>query len=121
MRHFADRKCRHHEERGSELDLPERSTILSGLGIGLLAAVACATSTSLNEVASTGIECVRVAFRLGLRVEEVSQLLEPRGLDGNRASWAYVVTDQSLEDVQEAVKSQNETAVSFPACFALHG
>jgi hypothetical protein len=109
---IADSMYRHHEDRGLELDLPERSTILSGLGIGLLSAVAVATSTSLNEIASSGVECVRVAFRLGLRVEEISQLLEPRGLDGNRSSWAYVVTDRSLQDVQEAIKEQNGEAVS---------
>lgn len=47
-----------------------------------------------------GAEVVRVAFRLGVVVHEVSQNLEPRDLSGSLDAWASVVPGVKAEDVQ---------------------
>lgn len=45
---------------------------------------------------------IRVAFRLGVLVDEVSQNLQPRSVDdGPGDSWAYVVPDLTAEDAQK--------------------
>jgi len=77
----------------------------------LLAAAAVSVSTSLSELAVTGAESVRVAFRLGVHVDGVSQLLESREADGNLNSWAYVVTGISAEDVQREIDQYNAETV----------
>lgn len=47
-----------------------------------------------------GAEVVRVAFRLGVVVHEVSQNLEPRDLYDSQGAWASVVPGVKAEDVQ---------------------
>ncbi|KAG8527863.1 Type I Iterative PKS [Bacidia gigantensis] len=102
----------HHESNNLSLDLPKTSTTLSGLSIGLFAAAAVSVSSSLPELALTGAESVRVAFRLGVHVEGVSQSLEPRPADGNSDSWAYVVTGVSAEEAQSELDQFNAESVS---------
>lgn len=53
--------------------------VLAGMSIGLFSAAAVATSSFLFELAHTGSTSVRVAFRFGLHVGQVSHMLEPRG------------------------------------------
>lgn len=58
---------------------------------------------------------MRVAFRLGIHVDGVSQSLESREADGNLHSWAYVVKAVSTEDVQREIDQYNaETVCSAP-------
>ena len=81
--------------------------MLSGLSIGLLAAAALSVSTSVADLALAGVESVRVAFRLGIHVDRVSQSLESRDTNGQFGSWAYVVTGVSAEDVQAEINEYN--------------
>ncbi|MCJ1382994.1 hypothetical protein MMC17_006107 [Xylographa soralifera] len=97
----------YHEAHNLQFFLPESSTTLSGLSIGLLAAAAVSVSTSLTELALTGTESVRVAFRLGTHVDGISQSLEPRELEGPLSSWAYVVTGVEAKVVQTELDQFN--------------
>jgi hypothetical protein len=85
---------------------------LTGLGIGLLASAAVSLSPSLTDIPFSGAEVVRVAFRLGVLVDEVSQNLEPRDLNGPPNTWAYVVADVRAEDVQKELDAIQRTEVS---------
>ena len=81
-----------------------------GLGIGLLASVALSLAPSLTDLAITGAEVLRIAFRLGVEVSEVSQNLEPGGLTGCSDPWAYVVPDVDTTEIQknlELIQVQN--------------
>ena len=74
---------------------------LAGLGIGLLATAAVSLSSTLADLPLAGAEVVRLAFRLGVLVDEVSQNLQPRDLTGSPDSWAYVIPDVAADDVQK--------------------
>ncbi|KAL9043691.1 MAG: hypothetical protein Q9214_003130 [Letrouitia sp. 1 TL-2023] len=101
----------HYEGQDLDYDLPSCHTTLAGLSIGLLAGAAVSVSTSLAELAHSGAESVRVAFRLGFYVDEISRKLEPREADKNLESWAYVVAEKSQEEVQKELDRYNtETA-----------
>ena len=65
-----------------------------------MAAAAVSISSFLSAVALNGVESVRVAFRLGVHVDHVSQSLESHEIDGTRESWAYVVTGVSSEEIR---------------------
>lgn len=82
------------------------------MSIGLFAAAAAATASSLFELAHTGAESVRVAFRFGVHVGQMSQMLEPQMPDGPRKSWAYVVMGLTAEKVQDALDIYNAETVS---------
>lgn len=75
------------------------------MGAGILAAVAISLAPTLADIAITGAEVVRIAFRMGIHVEEVSQNLEPRPLSGSPDPWAYVITEVSPDDVQEELSA----------------
>jgi hypothetical protein len=81
----------------------------------LFAAAAVSISTSIADVAINGVESVRVAFRLGIHVNNVSERLEARDQDGNYDSWAYVLTGLSVAKVQEELDRYNKEAVSAVA------
>ncbi|OCL13959.1 putative polyketide synthase [Glonium stellatum] len=97
----------HYEGQNLEYDLPAGSTTLAGLSIGLLAGAAVSLSTSLADLVHTGAESVRVSFRLGVYVDEISRKLESREVDANLQSWAYVVAETSAEDVQREIDQYN--------------
>ncbi|KAK3680667.1 polyketide synthase [Podospora appendiculata] len=75
---------------------------LAGLGTGLLSTAAVSLSPTLADVPRAAAEVIRIAFRLGVVVDEVSQNLQPRPVDseGPGDSWAYVVPDASVAEVQ---------------------
>ncbi|RBR18739.1 uncharacterized protein FIESC28_05880 [Fusarium coffeatum] len=108
-------------------------TVLVGLGIGLLAAAALATAPDIGSLPALGAEAVRIAFRLGVFVSEVSQNIEPLNEDSQFESWAYVVHGVAAEEVQQeldamysqlpipeigrifiSAKSENSVTVSGP-------
>ncbi|KAI1372121.1 beta-ketoacyl synthase domain-containing protein [Hypoxylon crocopeplum] len=91
----------YYEEHDLDYDLLHGASYLSGLSIGLLSAAAVSASSSLFDLAQSGSESVRVAFRLGIHVDRVSQNLESRDAEGNLDSWAYVVTGLSAADIQK--------------------
>lgn len=105
--------CRHHESQGLEYNLHRSSSVLAGLSIGLVAAAAVSISSCLSDAALNGVESVRVAFRLGIHVDNISQSLEVCEAEGPRESWAYVVTGVSLEEIQKEVARYNSDSVSY--------
>ncbi|KAH1802323.1 hypothetical protein KXX36_006514 [Aspergillus fumigatus] len=97
----------HYEAEDIEWDLDPSRTILAGLSIGILAGAAVALSSSLADVAKVGAESVRVSFRLGVYVADISTKLEAPQSDGTLQSWAHVVTGMSHEAVQEELSQYN--------------
>ncbi|KAH6658474.1 hypothetical protein BKA67DRAFT_656663 [Truncatella angustata] len=87
-------------EKQAEFDFDPQTTCLSGLGIGLLASAAISLASTLADIATTGAEVVRIAFRLGIHVTEVSENLEPRDTSRQPDSWACVIPDVLPSDVQ---------------------
>ena len=60
-----------------------------------------------------GAEVVRIAFRLGILVNEVSQNLQSRQIieAGPGDSWAYVVPDVTADEVQRELDAIHTTEV----------
>ena len=109
---------RDYESRNLEYDATKQHTLVSGLAIGLLAGAAVATSASLLELASAGSESVRLAFRIGIRVDQVSQSLEPQQIDRSCVIWTYIVFGLDRENVQRQLDVYNAGTVcraTFPA------
>lgn len=75
---------------------------MTGLGIGLLATAAVSLASTVADIALTGAQVVRQAFRLGVLVDEVSQMLEHSDSTEWSApdSWAYVLPRVTPEEVQ---------------------
>ncbi|KAF2420217.1 putative polyketide synthase [Tothia fuscella] len=100
----------HHEALDIQYDLAKCETLLFGLSIGLVAGAAVSVASSLHELSKAGIESVRIAFRIGIRVDQVSQTLEARDGDCELASWAFVVTGVSPEAVQRELDTYNNSS-----------
>lgn len=83
------------------------------MGIGLLASAAIAMSQSISDIPLAGAEVVRIAFRLGVVVDEVSQNLEPREEGTSPDTWAIVVTGVNEEGVQKELDTIQSKTVSF--------
>ncbi|EEQ30779.1 conidial yellow pigment biosynthesis polyketide synthase [Microsporum canis CBS 113480] len=97
----------HYEAEDAEWDLVPSRTVLAGLSIGILAAAAVALSSSLADVAKNGAEGVRVSFRLGVYVADISTKLESPQPDGTLSSWAHVVTETTQAGVQDELDQFN--------------
>ncbi|KAJ0421806.1 hypothetical protein BJY00DRAFT_323073 [Aspergillus carlsbadensis] len=97
----------HYEAEGGEWGLSEHTTTLAGLSIGLLAGAGVALSSNLAEIAQNGAECVRVSFRLGVYVNDVSRKLEAPQADGTLLSWAHVITGQTQSAIQDELSQCN--------------
>ncbi|KAI0121114.1 putative polyketide synthase [Xylariales sp. AK1849] len=84
-----------------DYDFHVADAYLAGLGTGLLSTAAVSISPTLADMPLAGAEVIRVAFRLGVLVDEVSKTLQPRSHDGGPGdSWAYVIPDVMAEEVQ---------------------
>ena len=84
---------------------------LAGLSIGLLAGAAVAVSSSIAELVRAGAESVRISFRLGIYVDNISKSLDSCGGEGSLESWAYVVTGLDVEDVESEIDKYNNGTV----------
>jgi hypothetical protein len=85
---------------------------LAGLGTGLLSTVAVSVSPTLADMPVTGAEVVRMAFRLGILVHEVSRNLQAPTSDGGPGdSWAYVVPDAVAADIQSELDAFHDAKV----------
>jgi hypothetical protein len=87
-------------------DLRSIDGCLAGLGTGLLSTVALSLSPDLADLPLIGAEVIRVAFRLGVLVDEISQNLQARSGSaeaGPGDSWAYVVPDVAADEVQNEI------------------
>jgi len=105
------RRHSHHEDNPSETyNYQNAETCLAGLGTGLLSTVAVSLAPTLADLPLTGAEVVRIAFRLGVVVDEVSRNLQPVSADGGHSdSWAYVVPEVSVEEVQAELDAIHKT------------
>jgi asperthecin polyketide synthase len=102
----------YHEATGREYELAESGTTLTALSVGLLSAAAVAVSTSISDLAFYGVESVRVAFRMGIHVQRVSQSLQACEPDSPPESWAYVVAGVTSDVIQEELDRFNHETVS---------
>ncbi|CAG7948614.1 unnamed protein product [Penicillium nalgiovense] len=97
----------HYEGQHIDYDLTAENTVLAGLSIGLLAGAAVSLSRTLHDLTNTGAESVRVAFRLGVYIDDISRKVEARDPAAPPQSWAYVVTGLSEKDVQQEIDKYN--------------
>lgn len=104
----------HYEDTSEdEYDFHKTDACLAGLGTGLLATAAVAISPTLADLPLSGAEVIRVAFRLGVQVNEVSRNLQPQHNDiGPGDSWAYVIPDAVAEEVQSELDAIHAADVS---------
>lgn len=77
------------------------NTRLAGLGVGLLASTAVSLSSTMSDLPLAGADAVRLAFRMGVHVQSISENLEARDLSRSPDSWAYVVYNVDSVGVQE--------------------
>jgi monodictyphenone polyketide synthase len=102
----------HYETSPNEYAFDSAHTYLTGLGLGLLASTVVSLSPTLADLPLAGAEVVRVAFRLGVLVADVSQNLQPTDATGDRGSWAYVIPNVALKEAEEeltAIHTQENT------------
>ncbi|KAL5341617.1 hypothetical protein BJX70DRAFT_405821 [Aspergillus crustosus] len=102
----------YYETAPGHFDIHTVPTYLAGLGLGLLSTAALALCSTLADLPTTGAEVVRVSFRLGILVDEVSQNLEPRDTSASPDTWASVVPGAKVEDVQaelDAIHTKEKT------------
>lgn len=69
-------------------------------------------SRSLADIAKNGPEAVRVAFRLGVYVDDISRRLESSHPDGYLQSWAHCVPAMSQDKIQAEIEKYNTETVS---------
>lgn len=67
------------------------NTCITGLGVGLLSSTAIALSPVPADLPLAGADVVRLAFRMGVHVQGVSENLEGRDPLEPPETWAYVV------------------------------
>ncbi|KAH2544610.1 hypothetical protein KXW97_001873 [Aspergillus fumigatus] len=91
----------YYEDSPNEYTFDSANTYLTGLGLGLLASTAVSLSPTLADLPLAGAEVVRVAFRLGVLVADVSQNLQPADATGERDSWAYVIPNVAPKEAEE--------------------
>ena len=75
-----------------------------GFGAGLIAAAITASATNADSVATLGLEAVAATFRLGVELQRAS-----RDIEESDAAWACVVSDHSVENVQQHLDQINAT------------
>ncbi|KAK8091576.1 hypothetical protein PG997_001937 [Apiospora hydei] len=93
--------ARYYEDHPDQYDFSTANASLAGLGLGLLNTAAVSLSPHISDLPLAGAEVARLAFRLGVLVDRVSQNLEPRDPTSPPGSWAAVVPDVVTEEVQE--------------------
>jgi monodictyphenone polyketide synthase len=102
----------HSGDEGFDFGSPE--ACLTGLGTGLLSTAAVSLASTLADMPAAGAEVIRIAFRLGVLVAEVSQNLQPRAVDGGPGdSWAYVVPDATAAEIQKELDAMHAAEVSL--------
>lgn len=75
----------------------------------MLSTAAVSLSRTLTDMPVAAAEVIRISFRLGMLVDEVSQHLHPRPTDGGQGdTWAYVVPDSSEADVRRELDAIHE-------------
>ncbi|KAK7937312.1 ketoacyl-synt-domain-containing protein [Apiospora aurea] len=92
---------KYYEDHPDQYDFSTANASIAGLGLGLLNTAAVSLSPHISDLPLAGADVARLAFRLGVLVDRVSQNLEPRDPTSPPGSWAAVVPDVVTEEVQE--------------------
>lgn len=83
------------------------NSCLAGLGIGLLASTAVSLSSTVAELPLAGADAVRLAFRMGIHVQGVSESLEARDPAETPDTWAYVVHNVNPDTAQRELDTMH--------------
>ncbi|KAK8867287.1 type I iterative polyketide synthase [Apiospora arundinis] len=103
----------YHEIANVPYEFAKTGTTLAAIGCGLLGATAVAVSPTLDHLATVATpQVVRVAFRLGIQVYEVSSLLEAPVVKGDAESWAYVIPGVQADTVQAEIDTYNKMTMN---------
>ncbi|RAL12385.1 non-reducing polyketide synthase tpcC [Aspergillus homomorphus CBS 101889] len=94
----------YYEAAPAEYSFEAAHTYLTGLGLGLLVSTAVLLSPTLADLPVAGAAVVRIAFRLGMLVSDVSQNLQPTDVTGDPDSWAYVIPNVAFHEVNEELE-----------------
>ncbi|KAL3483392.1 hypothetical protein BJX62DRAFT_244923 [Aspergillus germanicus] len=98
-----------YEGRAHEFRFTQENTVVTGLGLGFLAATAVIASPSLSDFPAVAADAIRVAMRVGLVVYQTSQDLDRRGIDAPIRSWTTLVKGLGEETVQRELDHFNES------------
>ena len=80
------------------------TSVLVGLGVGLVAAAVAAAASNAHSVATLGLEGVAVAFRLAIELQRAS-----RDVEESDGTWARFVSFYDLEEAQQRLDKVNGT------------
>lgn len=80
---------------------------MAGLGLGLLTAAAVSSATTLADLCLAGVDAVRIAFRMGIHVQDVSRNLEAHDGAERPDTWAYVVHGIDPATAQKELDTMN--------------
>lgn len=83
-------------------------TYAVGISTGLLAAAAIALSPAVPALIPLGVEIVLIAFRTGLHVGTVANLLD---LQRDGTSWSYTLTGTTDAEAQRVLSNFHEDKV----------
>lgn len=87
------------------------NTVLVGLCTGLLAAAAVSASQSILDLIANALKIVRVAFRIGVKVNDAARRLSPiHDVEVNQ-SWSRLVVGVQKEASMAEVTQFNERKV----------
>ncbi|KAL6811940.1 hypothetical protein J3E69DRAFT_349030 [Trichoderma sp. SZMC 28015] len=77
-----------------------------------MSTAAVSLAPTLGDLPVIAAEVIRIAFRLGALVDQVSQNLQPRPAEGTGDSWAYVVPGVAPEEAQKELDAIHKAEVS---------
>ena len=99
------------DEHPSEYIMPS-NTVIVGLCTGLLASAAVSASRSLLDLISIALKVVRVAFRIGVKVDATARRLSTdHDVDAGQ-SWSKLALQVQRETAIDEVTRFNKTNVS---------
>lgn len=101
------------DDNPSQLILPS-NTVLVGLCTGLLAATAVSASHSVLDLVANALQIVRVAFRIGVKVNDAARCLSTGHDVSVSQSWSRLVAGVQKEAAEEEIKQFNEGMVNRP-------
>lgn len=103
----------YYEDSNESYDFHSVDACIAGLGSGLLTTAAVSLAPTLGDIPVVGAEVIRVAFRLVVLVDQVSQNLQPKPVEGTGDSWAYIVLGVGAEEVQEELDAFHAVEVCY--------
>lgn len=103
----------YHEQGPGQFQFSKSTTCFTGIGIGLLGAAAVSSSPTLADLPKLGSEAVRIAWRMGVLVNDISQGIECQEVGTEPESWAAVVMSLDEDTVRKELDDFNTSTVSI--------